>query len=76
MQENTIGYARIVARRGHRFPFRKEAYLDFTPFNGGFVTYTGAPGAIVLNLVTGVCADLLTGRVYLDARFAEGGDRA
>ncbi len=65
----TVGAAKIVRRRTPTFPSRVASYFDFTPWGGGYLRATNnGPGAIVLP--SGLCADIQTGRVYRDARFA------
>jgi hypothetical protein len=69
MHQNTIGVAKIVKRHAATFPSRLARYFDFTPWGGGYAKVDNVgSGAIVLR--DGVCADIQTGRVYKDSRFA------
>lgn len=65
----TLGQARITRRRTPTFPSRLASYWDLTPWNGGYVRVSAAPGAV--HLGEGRMACMSTGHVYLDARFAE-----
>lgn len=66
-QQQTLGFAKVVRRRTATFPSRMASYFDFTPWGGGYMRLTSAPGAVVLK--AGICADIRSGRVYTDARF-------
>jgi hypothetical protein len=64
----TLGFAKIIQRRTPTFPTRWASYFDFSPWGGGYMrTANQGPGAVVLS--PGTCADIQTGRVYLDSRF-------
>jgi hypothetical protein len=64
-----VEQAKIVKRWTPTWPSRKVAYFDFSPWGGGYVRATGnGPGAI--HLGNGLMANIQTGRVYSDARFA------
>jgi len=60
-----LGRARLVQKRSSFFPFRNAWYFDCTPWNGGFVRRTGAPGAVVIDETQGICVNLQTGQVYV-----------
>lgn len=64
----TLGQARITRRRTPTFPFRLASYWDLTPWQGGYIRLTAAPGAV--HLGQGRMACLTTGAVYLDSRSA------
>ena len=66
-QQETLGFAKVVRRRTATFPSRMASYFDFTPWRGGYMRVTSAPGGVVL--APGICADIRSGRVYRDARF-------
>ena len=67
MERTQIGQAGTVRRWTPTWPSRKATYFDFSPWGGGYLRLTGAPGAVVL--APGVLADIRTGQVYRDARF-------
>lgn len=68
---NTLGYARLVRRRGPSFPFRLCSYFDCTKWEGGFIRFQGGPGAVVLRPRDGTMLDIASGRVYTDTRFVQ-----
>lgn len=69
MHCETLGFAKIVKRRGNTFPFRNASHFDTTQWGGGFIRISGARGAVVIR--GAVLLDLQTGRVYSDPRLAE-----
>lgn len=70
MEREHLGMARTVRRWTPTWPSRKATYFDFSPWGGGYCCATGnGPGAIVL--APGICANIQTGAVYRDARFAK-----
>lgn len=64
----TIDYAPRVRRRTPTWPSRMASYFDCTDFGSGFFRCQGGPGAVVLNK-SGQMLDIVTGKVYFDARF-------
>lgn len=71
----TIGMAPIVCRRTATFPSRVVPYFDFTQWGGGFSRATGnGPGAVCINHKDGIMANIQSGRVYRDSRFADKGE--
>lgn len=66
--DSTIGQAQLVQRR-RGFPARVGWFWDCTPYGGGFIRKTDAPGAAVINDGDGTLVDMRSGRVYIDKRF-------
>ena len=71
MLKPQASYAKLVTRRSYVFPFRNQRYWDCTPWQGSWIHYCGAPGAVVVDGARGLLLNLRTGQVYTDSRFVE-----
>ena len=66
-------FAPRVRRRTPTRPSRMATYFDCTAFGSGFFRCQGGPGAVVLNK-SGQVLDIVSGKVYFDARFQSDAD--
>lgn len=61
-------------RRRTAWPSRMASYFDCTAFGSGLIRCQGGPGAVVLNK-SGQVLDIVSGKVYFDARFQSDADQ-